>query len=159
MSQNRYKLDETDRKILVILQQEGRITNVELAEKIGISAPPCLRRVKALEDAGYIAGYQARLAPDLMGYPLVVFATVSLSSHTELDVAAFHAKVESWPEIRDCWMLAGDIDYLLRITARDWNHYQDFLTNSLMAVPNVHQVKTLPSVRAVKAAPNVPVDQ
>lgn len=151
------KLDEIDRKILAILQKEGRITNVELAERVGISAPPCLRRVRALEDAGYITAYHAVLAGDKLGYPLTIFALVGLSSHSQADVTQFQERVAGWPNVRRCWMLAGDADYLLQIVARDWNDYQDFLTNALIPTPNVTHVKTLPGVRPIKEEPGAPV--
>ena len=104
----RVKLDRIDRRILHDLQADGRITNVELSRRAGISAPPCLRRVRALEEAGYILGYHADLDPKSLGFHVTVFAQVGLSSQAEPDLKAFEATVRDWPEVRECYMLAGE---------------------------------------------------
>src|SRR4051812_34461003 len=106
----RIKLDKIDRRILRDLQTDGRMTNVELAHRAGISAPPCLRRVRALEEAGYIRGYHADLNPEALGYGVTVFAQVGLNSQAEPDLKAFEALIRSWPEVREANMLAGDTD-------------------------------------------------
>lgn len=154
----RVKLDQIDRRILHDLQEDGRITNVELARRSGISAPPCLRRVRALEEAGYIRGYHADLEPKKLGYNVTVFAYVGLSSQAEADLEAFEARVRSWPEVRECHMLAGDVDFQLKVVAADWDAYQAFLTSRLTAAPNVSQVKSALSIRAPKSEPGVPID-
>ena len=111
------KLDEIDLRILRDLQENGKITNVELARRVGISAPPCLRRVRALEEAGFITGYHAEVEPAKLGYNVTVFAQVGLDSQSESELSAFEELVRSWPEVRDCHMLAGEADFILRIVA------------------------------------------
>ena len=149
------KLDSIDLKILQILQEEGRITNVKLAERVGITAPPCLRRVKALEDAGYIKGYHADLNSENLGFNLVVFALVGLHSQAETDLRAFEELVGGWPMVREAYMLNGEIDFILKIVARDLNHFQKFLTTHLTPAPNVESVKTSLSIRCGKHRPGV----
>src|SRR5499425_1272916 len=143
----RVKLDRIDRRILKDLQDNGRMTNVELASRVGISAPPCLRRVRALETAGFIRGYHADINPEALGFGVTVFAQVGLSSQAEADLRAFEALMQSWPEVRECHMLAGETDFLLRIVAADWDAYQRFLTTRLTAAPNVSHVKSALSIR------------
>jgi len=154
----RVKLDRIDRRILRDLQDSGRMTNVELASRVGISAPPCLRRVRALETAGYIRGYHADINPEALGFGVTVFAQVGLSSQAEADLKAFEALVQSWPEARECHMLAGEMDFLLRIVAVDWDAYQRFLTTKLTAAPNVSHVKSALAIRSGKNAPGVPIE-
>lgn len=154
----RIKLDKIDRKILRDLQDDGRITNVELAKNAGISAPPCLRRVRALEEAGYIKGYHAELNPQMMGYGVTVFANVGLSSQSESDLKRFEEHLRGWPEVRECHMLAGETDFVLKIVAADWDEYQKFLTGKLTAAPGVSQVRSSLAIRVSKYAPGVPVD-
>ncbi|TVR84659.1 MAG: Lrp/AsnC family transcriptional regulator [Rhodospirillales bacterium] len=153
----RVKLDRIDQRILHDLQVDGRITNVELARRAGISAPPCLRRVRALEEAGYIRGYHADLDPKLLGFNVTVFAHVGLSSQAEPDLEAFEHLMETWPEVRECHMLAGETDFLLKVVARDWDDYQAFLTTRLTVAPNVSHVKSALSIRSAKHRPGVPI--
>jgi len=154
----RVKLDRIDRRILADLQADGRMTNVELARRAGISAPPCLRRVRALEEAGYIKGYRALLDEKLLGYEVTVFAMVHLSSQAEADLRAFEDLVLAWPEVRECHMLAGETDFLLKIVAHDWDDYQRFLTTKLTAAPNISHVKSSLAIRTSKLQPGVPID-
>ena len=154
----RVKLDRIDRRILRDLQSDGRITNVELARRAGISAPPCLRRVRALEDAGYIRGYHADVDPELLGFGVLVFAQVGLTSQAESDLVAFEALVEGWPEVRECHMLAGETDFLLKIVADDWDTYNRFLTSQLTAAPNVSHVKSALAIRMSKQDFGVPIN-
>lgn len=154
----RIKLDKIDRKILKDLQADGRITNVELAKRAGISAPPCLRRVRSLEESGFIKGYHARIEPQAMGYGITVFALVRLTSQAETDLKAFEDTCRSWPLVRECHMLSGEVDFLLRIVAKDWDSYQKFLTENLTSAPNVTSVKTMPLVRSAKEEPGVPIE-
>lgn len=154
----RVKLDKIDRKILKNLQQNGRITNVDLAEQAGISAPPCLRRVRALEDAGYIKGYFARVDAQAMGYGVTVFAQVKLVSQAEADLKKFEELVRSWPMVRECFMLAGETDFVLKIVAHDWDDYQSFLTGQLTSAPNVTSVKSSLAIRATKEDPGIPIE-
>ncbi|HEU0217663.1 MAG TPA: Lrp/AsnC family transcriptional regulator [Stellaceae bacterium] len=153
----RIRLDRIDRRILQCLQEDGRMTNVELARRVGITAPPCLRRVRALEEAGLIRGYHAALAPEALGYPVTVFAQVGLASQAESDLTAFEGLVRSWPEVREAHMLAGETDFLLKIVATDWDSYQRFLSTKLTSAPNVAHVKSAMTLRVSKAEPGVPL--
>jgi DNA-binding Lrp family transcriptional regulator len=152
------KLDATDMKILELLQEKGRITNVELSRRVGISAPPCLRRVRALEENGYIEGYHARLNHAELNYGLTVFAMVGLHSQAEMDLVAFEDLVAGWPLVRECHMLNGEIDFMLKIVAHDLNDFQSFLTSELTPAPNVASVKTALTIRSSKVLPIVPFD-
>ncbi|MCB1783284.1 MAG: Lrp/AsnC family transcriptional regulator [Alphaproteobacteria bacterium] len=153
----RSKLDKIDRKILCNLQNDGRMTNVELARSAGISAPPCLRRVRALEEAGFIKSYHARVNRAAMGYGVMVFASVKLNSQAENDLIAFEKHVNSLPSVRECHMLAGEVDFLLKVVAKDWDAYQEILTKELTAAPNVQSVKSALSIRSAKDMPGVPI--
>ena len=152
------RLDDIDLRIIDELQRNGRMTNVDLARRVGISAPPCLRRVRALEQAGFIAGYHANIDPALLGFGVTVFAMVGLHSQAEADLQAFEARVESWPEVRECHMLNGDIDFILKCIAPDLASFQDFLTQKLTPAPNVANVKTSLTIRQSKRLPGVPID-
>ena len=150
------KLDPIDRMILAELQGDGRMTNVELARRVGISAPPCLRRVRTLEETGYIRGYHADVDARALGFEVQVFAMVGLSSQAEVDLSAFEAKCREWPLVRECHMLNGEIDFILKCVAPDLSTFQSFLTGDLTAEPNVASVKTSLVIRAAKAAQSVP---
>ena len=152
------RLDDIDLRIIDELQRNGRMTNVDLARRVGISAPPCLRRVRALEQAGFIAGYHANVDPALLGFGVTVFAMVGLHSQAEADLQAFEARVETWPEVRECPMLNGDIDFILKCVAPDLASFQDFLTQKLTPAPNVANIKTSLTIRQSKKLPGVPVD-
>ena len=154
----RIKLDRIDRRILRDLQDNGRMTNVELANRGGISAPPCLRRVRALEEAGFIRGYHADVNPEALGYKVTIFVFVGLNSQAEDDLVAFEKMVEDWPEVRECHMLSGETDFLLKVIARDSDAFQKFLTTRLTPAPNVSHVKTALSFRTLKQLPGVPVE-
>ncbi len=151
-------LDEIDRKLLAELQAEGRITNVELAERVGLTAPPCLRRVRALEDAGIIKSYHANVEPNMLGYAITVFAMVSLKSQAEDDLRLFEDHIKELPEVRECHMLNGEIDFILKIVSRDLQTFQEFLTSKLTPAPNVASVKTSLTIRTAKHQPGVPID-
>lgn len=154
----RLKPDRVDLRILRDLRDSGRMTNVELARRAGISPPPCLRRVRALERAGCIRGYHADIDPAALGFGVTVFANVGLHSQAEADLNAFEALVESWPEVRECHMLAGETDFVLKVVATDWDAYQRFLTTRLTAAPNVSVVKSALAVRTSKSRPGVPIE-
>ncbi len=156
---SRHLIDETDRIILRSLQDEGRMTNVELAERSGLTAPPTLRRVRALEASGIIRSYHADLNPDALGYGITVFAMVSLKSQAEADLQAFEEHVAGLPPIRECHMLNGEIDFILKIVAHDLQEFQRFLTTHLTSAPNVEHVKTSLTIRTSKALPGIPVDE
>ena len=151
-------MDRIDRQILALLQSDGRMTNVDLAERVGLTAPPCLRRVRALEEAGAIRGYHAELDGTRLGYPITVFAMVSLKSQAEHDLSAFEAHVAQIAEVRECHMLNGEIDFILKIVAHDLQSFQSFLTSQLTTAPNVAGIKTSLTIRASKDLPGIPVD-
>jgi DNA-binding Lrp family transcriptional regulator len=150
-------LDVIDRKILKELQDDGRITNVELARRVGISAPPCLRRVRTLEEAGYIRGYRGLLDEKLLGYEVTVFALVHLSSQADADLKAFEDFVRKEPLVRECWMLSGEIDFILKCVAPDMKTFQTFVAE-LTAAPHVRNVKTALTLHNSKDAAIVPME-
>ena len=151
-------LDRIDRRLLCELQDEGRITNVELAQRVGLTAPPCLRRVRALEDEGVIRGYHADLDASKLGYAITVFALVSLRSQAEDALRQFEEHMRGLPEVRECHMLNGEIDFILKIVSRDLQSFQEFLTSKLTPAPNVASVKTSLTIRTAKQLPGVPLD-
>jgi DNA-binding Lrp family transcriptional regulator len=155
----RARLDATDWRILKELQANGRVSNVELARKVGISPPPCLRRVRALEEAGMIAGYFALLDEKSVGFEVIAFAMVGLHSQSEADLRAFENRVLAWPLVRECYMLSGESDFQLKCVAPDLTAFQDFVIEELTAAPNVASVKTTLVIRRVKFEPGVPVAQ
>jgi DNA-binding Lrp family transcriptional regulator len=150
------RLDDIDWRILKLLQAEGRITNVALAARVGISPPPCLRRVRALERAGFIKSYHAELDARKLGFEVQVFVQVTLRSQAEADLRAFEALVSDWPYARECHMLNGEVDFILRCVAPDLSSFQRFLTESLTPAPNVASVKTSLVIRSGKDEPIVP---
>ncbi|WP_439109653.1 Lrp/AsnC family transcriptional regulator [Lentibacter sp.] len=152
------RLDEIDRKILAELQSDGRMTNVELAKRVGISAPPCLRRVRTLEEAGFIRGYHAEVNPRELGFEVQVFAMVGLMSQAEVDLSAFEARCRAWPLVRECHMLNGEVDFILKCVAPDLSTFQSFLTEDLTSAENVASVKTSLVIRGAKDEPGVPFD-
>ena len=152
-------IDDIDMQILAELQEDGRMTNVELARKVGLTAPPCLRRVRALEDEGAITGYHAVVDPGMLGYTITVFAMVSLKSQAESDLKAFEDHVAPLPEVRECHMLNGEIDFILKIVSRDLQSFQEFLTSKLTPAPNVASVKTSLTIRTAKQVPGVPLEE
>ncbi|KTR84985.1 Lrp/AsnC family transcriptional regulator [Novosphingobium fluoreni] len=152
-------LDDIDRRLLIELQNEGRITNVELAHRVGLTAPPCLRRVRSLEEAGVIQGYHADLDASRLGFTITVFALVSLKSQAEEALRAFEDHMRGLPEVRECHMLNGEIDFILKIVSRDLQSFQEFLTSKLTPAPNVDSVKTSLTIRTAKSVPGVPLEQ
>jgi DNA-binding Lrp family transcriptional regulator len=149
-------LDAIDRRILSELQEDGRMTNVELARRAGISAPPCLRRVRRLEEAGIIRGYHADSDPQLLGWEITFFAIVGLESQKEAVLSAFEKLVADWPEVRECHMIRGGGDFLLRLVARDTAH-ENQLTQKLTGAPNVSRVQTLQTIRTSRSLAGVPL--
>lgn len=154
-----FKLDSIDMKILQELQNDGRMTNVELSRRVGISAPPCLRRVRSLEEAGLIQGYHAELNAQALGFEVQVFAMVGLHSQAETDLAAFEERVRELAYVRECHMLNGEIDFILKCIAPDLTAFQTFLTEELTSAPNVASVKTSLVIRCGKDEPGVPFEE
>ena len=152
------RLDDIDRRILAELQADGRMTNVELARRVGISAPPCLRRVRTLEEQGFIRGYHADVDPRSLGFEVQVFAMVRLHSQSERDLTAFENRARDWALVRECHMLNGEIDFILKCVAPDLSTFQRFLTDQLTAADNVASVKTSLVIRCAKDEPGVPFE-
>jgi len=151
------QLDEVDIKILRRLQEQARISNVDLADQVGLSPAPCLRRVRALEQAGMIAGYFGMLDEKSVGFEVIAFAMVGLHSQAEADLRTFENRVLAWPLVRECYMLSGEADFLLKCVAPDLTAFQDFVIDELTAASNVASVKTTLVIRRVKFEPGVPV--
>jgi DNA-binding Lrp family transcriptional regulator len=152
------KLDDIDRMILAELQADGRMTNVELAKRVGISAPPCLRRVRTLEESGFIKGYHAEVEARALGFEVQVFAMVGLQSQAEVDLSAFEDRCRNWPYVRECHMLNGEVDFILKCVAPDLSSFQSFLTEQLTSAENVASVKTSLVIRGSKDEPGVPFE-
>ncbi len=155
------QLDAVDRRILQVLQAQGRITYDELAAQVGLSASAVLRRVKRLEDAGVIAGYVALLAADRVGLGLTAVLNVRLEKQPAHDkrtpMEAFAAAVQAWPEVVECSALTGEMDYLLRVVVRDMAHYSHFVMDSLLKHPSVQDCKTSFVLRRLKGTTALPV--
>lgn len=154
----RITLDTVDLQILKDLQSDGRMTNVQLAQNAGISAPPCLRRVRALEESGIIEGYHANLNSKALGFQVTIFAQVGLTSQTDADFRAFEEKVREWPLVRECYMIAGESDFLLKIVAHNWDEYQHFHATQLSTLPIVTNIKSKLIIRTTKQEPGIPID-
>ena len=150
------ELDSIDRRILAELQVDGRMTNVELARRADITAPPCLRRMRRLEEAGIIRGYHADTDPARLGWEITFFAIVGLESQKETVLSGFERLVAEWPEVRECHMIRGGGDFLLRLVARDTAHENE-LTQKLTGAPNVGRVQTLQTIRTSRNLAGVPL--
>lgn len=151
-------LDEIDRQLLAELQREGRVTNVDLAQRVGLTAPPCLRRVRTLEESGVIRGYHADLNASELGFTITVFAMVSLKSQAETALREFEEHMHELPEVREVHMLNGEIDFILKVVSKDLQSFQEFLTGKLTPAPNVESVKTSLTIRTSKYEPGVPLE-
>ena len=150
------ELDAIDRRILAELQREGRMTNVELARRADITAPPCLRRMRRLEESGIIRGYHADTDPQRLGWEITFFAIVGLDSQKEAVLSAFERQVAEWPEVRECHMIRGGGDFLLRLVARDTAH-ENQLTARLTGAASVSRVQTLQTIRTSRNLAGVPL--
>ena len=155
----RQRLDATDWRIIKELQADGRITNVALATRVGLSPPPCLRRVRVLEETGLVKGYTAILDEAALGFDLMAFAMVGLHAQSEADLRAFENRVLGWPLVREAYMLSGESDYILHCVAPDLPSFQDFITRDLTAAPNVATVKTSLAIRRAKREPGIPITE
>jgi DNA-binding Lrp family transcriptional regulator len=153
------ELDAIDWKILRELQRSGRMTNVELSRRVGISAPPCLRRVKRLEDSGIIKGYRALLNAGSLGYDVVAFCLVGLQHQADSELKAFAQKTRDWPIVRQAWMVSGESDFMLHCVARDLSTFQTFVIEQLTSAPNVDTVRTALTIRQVKDEGMVAIDE
>lgn len=152
-----HKVDDIDMIILRALQEDGRVSNVDLAEKAGISAPPCLRRLRHLEDTGLVKGYTARINGPALGYNITVFIKIALASTTDTDLKAFMEKIQEWPQVREAYALAGDSDFLLKVVAKDWDDYQRFLLEVLPTAPSIGTNKSYLTVKTIKDTGGIPL--
>lgn len=151
-------LDRFDRKILRILQEDGRISIIDLAEKVGLSATPCTRRVKRLEELGVIQKYEAIINPDVVGLGISVFVRVRLEKDSLEAVDAFVNAVKQRPEITECYLVTGTYDYLLRVRMKDVPSLRTFILNELVAIPSVAETSTHLMLEETKRTSTVPVD-
>lgn len=154
----RADLDRTDLALLAVLQQNGRIANAELAERVKLSPSACLRRVQRLERDGVIAGYSAQVDPARVGLGLQAFVRVQLARHDAATIAEFSAKVEAWDEVVACHALTGDMDYLLEVVVEDLEHFSRLLLDRLLNDATVDDVNSSFVLRAVKRSRRLPLD-
>lgn len=153
-----HKLDSIDLRILTELQANGRITNVELSRRAKITAPPCLRRMRALEKAGYIRGYHADLDAKSLGFEVTGYVFVGLASQADADLKKFEEQIRGWPTVRECYMLSGEVDFLLKCVAKDLSSFQSFITDTLTSSKNVAGVKTALVIHSSKNEAGLPLD-
>ena len=147
-----HQLDAIDWKIMKILQEDGRLSNAELAERVALSASPCWKRLKRLESSGVIRGYQAVLDRRALGIGVVAFVSISLENHTEKTCQAFEASVLAMPEVLACHNTTGQHDYLLHIVARDFDAYSEFVRGRLRTLPGVKELLSTLSMHEVKSS-------
>ncbi len=152
-----HAIDAIDWRILKELQADGRMTNIALAKRIGLSPPPCLRRVRALEQAGHISGFTVLLDEASLGFTVTAFAMVGLHNQAEADLRSFENLVLGWPLVREAYMLSGETDFMLQCVAPHLTSFQDFIVNDLTAAPNVASVKTYLTIRRAKREPGIPI--
>jgi DNA-binding Lrp family transcriptional regulator len=152
------KLDAIDLRILSELQANGRITNVELSRRAKITAPPCLRRIRALEKAGFIKGYHAELDGKALGFEVTGFVFVGLASQKDADLKHFEESARRWREVRECHMLSGEVDFILKCVAKDLSAFQSFITDTVTAEKNVASVKSSLVIHASKQEPGYPIE-
>lgn len=151
------KMDKIDRHILRVLQEDARLTNQELSERVGLSPSPCLRRLKRLETEGVITGYFASVDEEKLGLPVAIFMSVRLERQIDSELGRFEEEIKKHPEVVDCWLMTGDYDYLLRILAPGLKEYELFLTGIFTKIPGIASIRSSVSLRRVKAAPPQPL--
>jgi Lrp/AsnC family leucine-responsive transcriptional regulator len=152
------RLDPIDRRIVGALQADGRLTNTDLAQRVGLSASPCLRRVNRLESDGYIEGYRAILHREHIGLGLTVFVGVKIEGHANQAATGFEKAVVAFPEVVSCHMLSGDADYLLEVVVPDLDHYRAFLIGKLLELGVVREVRSNVAIQTLKAGGSLPLD-
>ncbi|WP_434650188.1 Lrp/AsnC family transcriptional regulator [Pseudomonas sp. D1-2] len=151
------KLDTFDRKILTALQRDGRLSNVQLAEEIGLSPSPCLRRVRMLEEAGVIRGYQAILDRDEVGLGMTIFVGIKVERHTDERAEAFRQAVTALPEVISAFLVSGESDFLLQVVVPDLRAYDRFVTGKLLKLPGVSDIRSNFAINTVKAPGPLPL--
>lgn len=155
----RIQLDRTDYRILHHLQNDGRLTNLDLADRVGLSPSPCLRRVRALEEAGILKRYVGIVDAKAVGLPISAFINVSLRSQEVGALDAFQAAVESFPEVMECYLMTGSSDYLLRVVVPDLGRYERFLADKLTRIPGIANIQTSFALKPVVARTELPLAQ
>lgn len=153
----RSDLDAIDQRIVAALQADGRLSNVDLADKVGLSPSPCLRRVKRLEREGYIEGYRAALRRQRVGLSLSVFVGVKIDGHANERALVFEQAATAMPEVIACHMISGDADYLLEVVVPDLEGYQHFLVGKLLNLPMVREVRSNIAIQTLKAGAPLPL--
>lgn len=161
---SKIKIDKTDRKILAILQEDGRLTNQEIAERVSLSPSPCLRRIRSLEESGVIRQYVALLDPEKIGLGLLAYVNVRLEKHSDSPTggqrsprAGFAASVAAWPEVVACYAMTGEMDFLLRVHVEDMEHFSHFMMDTLLKHPAVLDVKSSFALQRVKDTTALPL--
>jgi Lrp/AsnC family transcriptional regulator, leucine-responsive regulatory protein len=152
------ELDAIDCRIIAALQADGRLSNVDLADRVGLSPSPCLRRVSRLEREGYIEAYRAMLGRKLIGLGISVFIGVKLENHADDRATAFEEAVVAFPEVVACHMISGEVDYLLEVAVPDLEHYQRFLVGKLLNLPIIREVRSNIAIQTFKTAAPLPLD-
>jgi Lrp/AsnC family leucine-responsive transcriptional regulator len=152
------KLDDIDRKIIDALQEDGRMTAQQLADRVGLSPSPCARRVRIMEDAGVITGYAALIDQDLVGLPISVFASIKLERQRESELERFNTAIARWPEVVDCYLMTGQRDYLLRVVVRDLHAYDRFLKEKLTRLDGVASIESSFALAQIKRSNRLPLE-
>jgi Lrp/AsnC family leucine-responsive transcriptional regulator len=150
-------IDAADRKILRALQEDGRMTVQALADKVGLSASPCLRRLRHLERAGVISGYSANIEQKAVGLPVSVFISIKLEQQRAGNLDAFGAAISLWPEVMECYLMTGQFDFLLRVVCADLESYEHFLREKLTQLGGVASIESSFSLGAVKFSRVLPL--
>ncbi len=150
-------LDEIDRKILTLLQQDSRLTLQEIADKVGLSPSPCHRRIRLLEERGIIAGYTATVDQRAVGLPVSVFVSIKLARQKEEDLQRFAKAVATWPEVLECYLMTGHRDYLLRVVVFDLAAYERFLKQKLTRVDGISSIESSFALDQIKYATALPL--
>jgi Lrp/AsnC family leucine-responsive transcriptional regulator len=158
MKMPKLDIDAIDRRIVAALQADGRLTNTDLAERVGLSPSPCLRRVNRLEHEGYIEGYRATLRRDHIGLGLTVFVGVKIEGHANDKAIAFEEAVVTFPEVVACHMVAGEADYLIEVVVPDLDHYRSFLVGKLLELSLIREVRSNIAIQTLKAGAVLPLD-
>ena len=153
------ELDRYDRQILQVLQEDGRISNQELADRIGLSPSPCLRRVRALEESGIVTGYRALLNAKSLGYTLMALIYISMDAHTPERFENFEAAIRTLPQVLECSLVTGmDADYQLKVVVPDMDHYQKFLLGQLTRIEGVTSVRSSFVLNQVLSSTELPLE-
>ena len=152
------ELDRTDLRILEVLQQHGRLSNQEVADRVSLSPSPCLRRIKRLEDSGVIRQYVALVDPEKIGLGLLAYVSVKLEKRGKMPIEDFGARVQGWPEVAACYAMTGEMDYLLRVHVEDLQHFSRFMMDRLLPQPAVVDVKSSFALSRIKETTALPLE-